>query len=100
MMGGALWRGLLALALDGDGHVGDGAATGRAGGAVATAGTQAGVGRTPTPKVRVIQMEPSFLGKPWIQPRANAKSWSTQMNGQVVTSSPSRSALTTIKNSR
>ena len=26
-----------------------------------------------------IQTEPSFLGKPWIQPRASAKSRSTQM---------------------
>ena len=50
--------------------------------------------------MRVIQTEPSFFGKPWIQPRASAKSWSTQMNGQVVTSSPSSSALTTMKNSR
>ena len=45
--------------------------------------------------VRVIQTSPSFFGKPWIHPRASAKSWSTQMNGQVVTSSPSSSALTT-----
>ena len=51
------------------------------------------------PKVRVIQIEPSFFGKPWIQPRASAKSRSTQMYGQVVTSSPSSSALTTRKNS-
>ena len=49
--------------------------------------------------MRVIQIEPSFFGKPWIQPRASAKSRSTQMYGHVVTSSPSRSALTTMKNS-
>ena len=50
--------------------------------------------------MRVIQIEPSFFGKPWIQPRASAKSRSTQMYGQCVTSSPSSSALTTRKNSR
>ena len=49
--------------------------------------------------MRVIQIEPSFFGKPWIQPRTSAKSRSTQMYGQVVTSSPSSSALTTMKNS-
>ena len=49
--------------------------------------------------MRVIQIEPSFFGKPWIQPRASAKSRSTQMYGQVVTCSPSSSALTTMKNS-
>ena len=35
-----------------------------------------------SPKVRVIQIEPSFFGNPWIQPRARAKSRSTQMYGQ------------------
>ena len=30
-------------------------------------------------KVLVTQIEPSFFGKPWIQPRAMAKSRSTQM---------------------
>src|SRR3954466_9512911 len=53
----------------------------------------------PRPKERVIQISPSFLGKPCSQPRASAKSRSTQMNGQVVTSSPSSSALATTKNS-
>ena len=52
------------------------------------------------PKLRVCQTEPSFFGKPWIQPRASAKSWSTQQYGQVVTSSPSSSALTTTYASR
>ena len=33
-------------------------------------------------KVRVIHTSPRFFGKPWIQPRAIAKSWSTQMNVQ------------------
>ncbi len=47
------------------------------------------------PKVRVIQIEPSFFGNPCSQPRVSAKSRSTQMNGHVVTSSPSSSALTT-----
>ena len=46
--------------------------------------------------MRVIHTSPSFFGKPWIQPRAIAKSWSTQMNVQVVTGSPSSSALTTM----
>ena len=63
-------------------------------------GLSPGSAATSSPNVRVIQIEPSFFGKPWIQPRASAKSWSTQMNGQVVTSSPSSSALTTMKNSR
>jgi hypothetical protein len=45
-------------------------------------------------------MVPSFFGNPWTQPRARAKSWSTQMNTQVVTSSPSSRALATMKNSR
>ena len=49
--------------------------------------------------MRVIQTSPSFFGKPWIHPRASAKSWSTQMNGQVVTSSSPSIALTTMKNS-
>jgi hypothetical protein len=44
-------------------------------------------------------IEPSFLGNPCTQPRASAKSRSTQMYGHVVTGSPSRSALTTTKNS-
>ena len=48
-----------------------------------------------SPKVRVIQIEPSFFGKPWSQPRVSAKSRSTQMKGHVVTSSPSSRALTT-----
>ena len=52
-----------------------------------------------SPKVRVIQIEPSFFGKPCSQPRVSAKSRSTQMKGQVVTSSPSRRALTTTKHS-
>ena len=47
----------------------------------------------------MIQTSPSFFGNPWSQPRASAKSRSTQMNGQVVTSSPSSSALATTKNS-
>ena len=53
----------------------------------------------PRPKLRVIQIEPSFFGNPWIQPRASAKSRSTQMYAHVVTSSPSRSPLTTTKTS-
>ncbi len=53
----------------------------------------------PRPKLRVIQIEPSFFGNPWIQPRVSAKSRSTQMYEHVVTSSPSSSALTTMKNS-
>src|SRR6478609_696379 len=47
------------------------------------------------PNVRVIQIDPSFFGKPCSNPRVSAKSRSTQMNGQVVTCSPSSSALTT-----
>ena len=58
-------------------------------------GSMPGSAGPPRPKLRVIQIEPSFFGKPWIQPRAIAKSWSTQMNVQVVTAWPSRSALTT-----
>ena len=38
-----------------------------------------GSARVSRPKVRVIHTEPSFFGKPWIQPRARAKSRSTQM---------------------
>ncbi len=33
----------------------------------------------PTVTGRVIQIEPSFFGYPWYQPRASAKSLSTQM---------------------
>ena len=33
----------------------------------------------PSPKLRVIQIDPSFFGNPWIQPRVSAKSRSTQM---------------------
>ena len=47
----------------------------------------------------MIQIEPSFFGKPWIQPRVSAKSRSTQMYEQTVTSSPSRSPLTTTNTS-
>ncbi len=35
--------------------------------------------RQSSPKLRVISIWPSFLGKPWIQPRTSAKSLSTQM---------------------
>ena len=52
-----------------------------------------------SPKWRVIQTDPSFFGKPWNQPRMSAKSRSTQMYGQVVTSLPLSIALTTRKNS-
>jgi hypothetical protein len=58
-------------------------------------GASAGAARVSRLNVRVIQTSPSFFGKPWIHPRAIAKSWSTQMNAQVVTCWPSRSALTT-----
>ena len=36
----------------------------------------------PTVTGRVIQIDPSFLGYPWYQPRASAKSLSTQMKTQ------------------
>ena len=49
--------------------------------------------------MRVIQTEPSFFGKPCTQPRASAKSRSTQMYGQVVMCLPSSIAFTTMKNS-
>ena len=52
-----------------------------------------GSARLSRPNVRVIQIEPSFFGKPWTQPRASAKSRSTQMYGQVVTCSPSSSGV-------
>ena len=55
--------------------------------------------RQSSPNARVMSIWASFLGKPWIQPRASAKSLSTQMYGQVVTSSPSSVAFTTMKNS-
>ena len=47
----------------------------------------------------MIQIEPSFFGKPWIHPRVRAKSRSTQMYEQTVTSSPSSSPLTTTNTS-
>ncbi len=62
-------------------------------------GLTPGSARQSTPNVRVIQTEPSFFGKPWIQPRTSAKSRSTQIAGQVVTCSPSRVAFRIRKNS-
>jgi hypothetical protein len=59
-------------------------------------GRTPGAARHSSAYARVIHTSPSFLGKPWIQPRAIAKSWSTQMNVQVVTGSPSSSALMTM----
>ena len=62
-------------------------------------GSMPGSAGPPSPKLRVIQIEPSFFGKPWIQPRASAKSRSTQMYEQTVTSSPSSRPLTTTNTS-
>ena len=42
----------------------------------------------PAANSRVMWIEPSFLGKPWIQPRYIAKSLSTQMYTQRLTGWP------------
>jgi hypothetical protein len=55
--------------------------------------------RQSRPNDRVMSIRASFFGKPWIHPRTSAKSVSTQMYGQLVTSSPSSMAFTTMKNS-
>ncbi len=65
----------------------------------AAPGRSPGSASESSPNVRVIQTEPSFFGKPCTQPRASAKSRSTQMYGHVVTWRPSSTPFTTRKNS-
>ncbi len=69
---------------------------GRPGGAVAAAGTEAGVGRASDTERAGHPEIAELFGKPWIQP-AQREVLLHPDERQVVTSSPSRSALTTIK---